>query len=557
MMLLSQAAQALHARMKGADVRFDAVSTDTRTIQQGDLFIALKGENFDGAKFVADALKAGAVAAVVNRGWIGDCGSGIETPLSIPDPQSPILVVEDTRLALGKLAAHWRAQFDIPLVAITGSNGKTTVKEMLAAILGIHVWSENNADSPTPTLPRRELSLENIVLATKGNLNNDIGMPLTLLKLRATHRYAVIELGMNHSDEIDYLTRIARPTVALVNNASGAHLQGLGSVEAVARAKGEIFAGLAGDGTAVINADDTFAALWRTLAGKHRVFDFALEHATETRYCEAADCGSSRLAPPPAPDAFAHRVGGAAAVQGVWTAQGYGGVLQARTPAGELRVVLQVPGEHNARNALAAATAALALRVPLATIVKGLEGFGGVAGRLQRKQALHGATLIDDTYNANPASVHAALEVLAQAKGKRIFVLGDMGELGDDAAQFHQEIGIAARELGIERLFALGTLSAGAVREFGTGARHFTSIDELHTALDEELDAQSTLLVKGSRFMKMERVVSHCVETEKGEAPGEKGEGGREKSGAAIDSSTSPLTLNPSRIFPSQTKEAH
>ncbi|MDO8313489.1 MAG: Mur ligase family protein, partial [Sideroxyarcus sp.] len=428
-----------------------------------------------------------------------------------------------------------------------------------------------------------EFPAESSVLATKGNLNNDIGMPLTLLKLRATHRYAVIELGMNHSDEIDYLTRIARPTVALVNNASGAHLQGLGSVEAVARAKGEIFAGLAGDGTAVINADDTFAALWRTLAGKHRVFDFALEHATATRYCEAADCGSSRLAPPPVPDAnphpnplpegegtialspsggkldrgLAHRVGGAAAVQGVWTAQGYGGVLQARTPAGELRVVLQVPGEHNARNALAAATAALALRVPLATIVKGLQGFGGVAGRLQRKQALHGATLIDDTYNANPASVHAALEVLAQAKGKRIFVLGDMGELGDDAAQFHQEIGIAARELGIERLFALGTLSAGAVREFGTGARHFASIDELHTALDEELDAQSTLLVKGSRFMKMERVVSHCVDTEKGEAPGEKGEGGREKSGAAIGSSTSPLTLNSSRISPSQTKEVH
>ncbi len=280
---------------------------------------------------------------------------------------------------------------------------------------------------------------------------------------------------MNHPNEIDYLTRIAQPDVALVNNATGAHLQGLGSVEGVARAKGEIFAGLKSDGTAVINADDAHAALWRTLAGKHRLFDFALEHP--------------------------------AAVKGEWAAQGYGGALHVRTPAGELRLALQVPGEHNARNALAAATAALALQVPLTTIVKGLEGFGGVAGRLQRKQALHGATLIDDTYNANPASMHAALEVLAQAGGKRIFVLGDMGELGEDAAQFHREIGVAARELGIECLLALGALSAEAVREFGAGAQHFTDIEALQAVLDKELDAQTTVLVKGSRFMKMERVV--------------------------------------------------
>jgi UDP-N-acetylmuramoyl-tripeptide--D-alanyl-D-alanine ligase len=317
------------------------------------------------------------------------------------------------------------------------------------------------------------------VLATKGNFNNDIGMPLTLLKLRTSHRYAVIELGMNHPKEIDYLTHIARPDVALVNNAAGAHLQGLGSVEGVARAKGEIFAGLGKDGTAVINADDAYAALWRTLAGTHHMLDFAL--------------------------------GRSAAVQGRWAAEGYGGTLRARTPAGELHVALQVPGEHNARNALAAATAALALQVPLATIVQGLEGFGGVAGRLQRKQALHGATLIDDTYNANPASMHAALEVLAQAKGKRIFVLGDMGELGDDAAQFHREIGIAARELGIEKVFALGILSAEAVREFGAGAQHFAEIEQLITALDKELDANTTILVKGSRFMKMERVVASCM----------------------------------------------
>ncbi len=460
MMLLSQASLALQARMEGTDIRFSAVSTDTRSIQPGDLFIALKGEHFDGAKFVPDALKAGAVAAVVSS-------VGYEQIRSILDPRSSILIVEDTRLALGQLAAHWRNQFAIPLIAITGSNGKTTVKEMLAAILRAATGNEEG------------------VLATQGNFNNDIGMPLTLLRLRAQHRYAVIEMGMNHPGEIDYLTHIARPDVALVNNATGAHLAGLGSVEGVARAKGEIFAGLSDMGAAIINADDAHAALWRPMTGGHRVLDFSLEHP--------------------------------AAVQGTWTAEGYGGELVAQTPVGELRVALQVPGEHNARNALAAATAALAVQVPLVTIAKGLEGFGGVAGRLQRKQARHGALLIDDTYNANPASMRAALEVLAQARGKRLFVLGDMGELGENAAQFHAEIGIAARELGIERLLALGPLSAEAVREFGTAGRHYADIEALQKDLEQELDAQTTVLVKGSRFMKMERVVQFCA-TQKEEA---------------------------------------
>ena len=448
MMLLSQVAQAVQGSQAGADVRVSAVSTDTRTIQAGDLFIALKGENFDGARFVAQAAQAGAVAAVVNAD-------------SAVDASCPLVRVPDTRLALGKLAAHWRSQFDVPLVAITGSNGKTTVKEMLATILRAATGSAES------------------VLATQGNFNNDIGMPLTLLQLRAQHRYAVIEMGMNHPKEIDYLTRIASPDVALINNATGAHLQGLGSVEGVARAKGEIFAGLRSNGTAVINADDAHAELWRKLADKNRIFDFALEHQ--------------------------------AAVKGQWQAHGYGGMLRARTPAGELHVALQVPGEHNARNALAAATAAMALQIPLTTIARGLESFGGVAGRLQRKQAKNGATLIDDTYNANPASMHAALEVLAQAQGRRIFVLGDMGELGEDAAQFHREIGVAARELGIEHLMAVGELSAGAVHEFGRSAQHFANIEALFAVLDKEMDAQTTVLVKGSRFMKMERVVAHCT----------------------------------------------
>ncbi|MBU0689460.1 MAG: UDP-N-acetylmuramoyl-tripeptide--D-alanyl-D-alanine ligase [Gammaproteobacteria bacterium] len=451
MMMLSQAAQALHAHFAGDDVRFSAVSTDTRSIAQGDLFIALRGEHFDGAQFVAQAAQAGAVAAIVKEGSV------------LEEVSCPVLFVPDTRIALGKLAAHWRKQFDIPLLAITGSNGKTTVKEMLAAILSAHAG-------------------ESAVLSTRGNFNNDIGMPLTLLKLREQHRYAVIEMGMNHLGEIAYLTHLAQPDVALVNNASGAHLQGLGSVEGVARAKGEIFAGLQNNGTAIINADDAHASMWRTLADKHRVFDFALEHA--------------------------------AAVKGEWQAQGFGGVLRAHTPAGELHAVLQVPGEHNARNALAAATAALAVHVPLETIARALEGFGGVAGRLQRKQAQQGATLIDDTYNANPASMHAALEVLAQTGGKRIFVLGDMGELGAGAEQFHREIGIAARELGIEHLYALGALSAHAVSEFGNGAKHFSDVESLQQSLQQELDAQTTVLVKGSRFMKMERVVQACAATQ-------------------------------------------
>lgn len=451
---LSQVAVALDAQLIGPDVAFLNANTDSRKIQAGDLFIALRGEKFDGAEYVAASLKAGAIAALFNR------ESYVALRAELPADAS-LLLVADTRIALGKLAAFWRAQFDIPLVAITGSNGKTTVKEMLAAILAVAACDVEN------------------VLATKGNFNNDIGMPLTLLRMTAQHRHAVIEMGMNHFGEIGYLTHLAQPQVALVNNASGAHLQGLGSIEGVARAKGEIFAGLASDGVAVINADDDYADVWRELAGAHRVLDFSLQHQ--------------------------------AAVQGTWVAEGYGGVLQATTPAGELRVVLQVPGMHNARNALAAATAAIALHIPLAIIAQGLENFGGVAGRLQRNQGMAGATLIDDTYNANPASMLAALQVLAHTSGKRIFVLGDMGELGDDAAQFHHDIGIAARVSGIEKLFALGDMSAAAVQEFGTGAQHFSSVENLCAALVKELDAHTTVLVKGSRFMKMERVVQFCA----------------------------------------------
>lgn len=449
MMTLSQAAQVLNARLVGNDVQFQSVGSDSRRVTPGELFVALRGDNFDGAKFVADAARAGAAAALVNA------------DSHQPDAECPQLLVDDTRLALGRLAAWWRKQFNLPLIGVTGSNGKTTVKEMLASIL------------------REQAGNAEAVLATQGNLNNDIGLPLTLLKLRAQHRYAVIEMGMNHPGEIDYLTRIAAPDVALVNNAGSAHLAGLGTVESVARAKGEIFAGLAAQGTAIINADDDHASLWRELAASRHILSFGIEHAAD--------------------------------IHARWQVQGYGTQVEVETPQGSFAVTLQVPGEHNVRNALAATAASVAANVPLQKIAAGLAAFGGVAGRLQRKTALRGATLIDDTYNANPASLHAALAVLARAAGKKILVLGDMGELGADAAHFHAEIGAEAQHLGINQLLALGDLSAYAVDEFGSGAQHFKRIEDLLASLEGQLSPDSTVLVKGSRFMKMERVVQHCT----------------------------------------------
>ena len=441
MMKLATAAAAIHADMRGADVDFTRVATDTRTIQPGDLFVALKGERFDGHRFAQQALDNGAVAVMI----AADSGSSAQ----------PALLVDDTRLALGQLATWWRTQMPVRLVAITGSNGKTTVKEMLASILGT-------------------ASSRAAVLSTQGNFNNDIGMPLTLLRLRPVHVYGVIEMGMNHSGEIDYLTRLARPDVALVNNAGAAHVGMLGSVENVARAKGEIFAGLGDGGTAVINADDIHAGLWRALAGKHPILDFGLEHG---------------------------------AVRGSYRASARGSEVTAATPIGPLQFSLRVAGEHNVRNALAATAAALALGVGASAIVNGLNEFGGVAGRLQFKSALHGATLIDDTYNANPDSVNAALAVLAAIPGKKIVVLGDMGELGEDAAAMHADIGRAARAANVNRLLALGEMSAAAVTTFGAGAMHFERIEELLAELENRLDAEVTVLVKGSRFMQMERVV--------------------------------------------------
>ncbi|MDR2240228.1 MAG: UDP-N-acetylmuramoyl-tripeptide--D-alanyl-D-alanine ligase [Zoogloeaceae bacterium] len=456
MMSLMEAAIATEAARiagDGVDPHIEGVSSDTRTLASGMLFVALKGAHFDGHDFVAAAAGRGAAAALVNQDWAA-ANAQRQTGL-------PLLAVADTRLALGRLGAGWRARFDIPLVGVTGSNGKTTVKEMTAAILR----AQARADG---------LDSDLAVLATTGNLNNDIGVPQMLLRLRAGHRAAVIEMGMNHPGEIAYLAGLAQPTVALVNNAQRAHLAGLGSLVDVARAKGEIFSGLRAGGTAVINADDPFADLWREMSAGCRVLTFGLERPADVRgHAEAKALGS---------------------------------VLTIRAPQGVTETRLAVPGRHNARNALAAAAAALAAGATLDAVAAGLRGFAGVKGRLQIRPAAAGATLIDDSYNANPDSARAAIDVLATTPGRKLFVLGDMGEIGGQAGQFHDEIGGYAKSQGVDLLFALGEHSELAARNFGAGGRHFANVEALLAALRVELAADTAVLVKGSRFMRMERV---------------------------------------------------
>jgi len=443
MMRLSEAAIATRGQVLGLDVMFTGVSTDSRSVQSGDLFVALRGEKFDGHTYAQECLDKGAAAVMLD-----------EKDAAKPEPA---LQVADTRLGLGQLASHWRDKFDIPFAAITGSNGKTTVKEMLAAILRIATGGEES------------------VLSTQGNFNNDIGLPLTLFRLRQGHEFAVVEMGMNHEGEISYLTRLAKPTVALVNNATLAHLGGLGSVEAIARAKGEIFEGLTEGGTAIINADDAFAGFWRGLAAPHKIMTFGLNNKADVS-------ASYRLGP----------------VQSELTLQ---------TPHGAIDVLLPAAGRHNVSNALAAATAALAMQVPLPVIAQGLQAYGGVKGRLQHKPGFNGALVLDDTYNANPASMKAAIDVLAARAGRRMLVLGDMGELGDDAPRLHAEIGSYAREAGMDGLYTLGDLSRGMGAAFGAQARHFETPEDLAADLRRHMDKSTTVLVKGSRFMRMERVV--------------------------------------------------
>ena len=446
MMDMREAAAGTGGEVRGANVAFAAVSSDTRSIGEGALFVALRGERFDGHDYLAAARTRGAAAAMVDR----------RAPEAGGDAPLPLLVVDDTRLGLGRLAAHWRRKFTLPLIAVTGSNGKTTVKEMIACILREHAGPEH-------------------AYATPGNFNNDIGLPLTLLGLRAQHTCAVVELGMNHAGETAYLATIAQPTVALVNNAQREHQEFMRSVDEVAREHGAVFAALPEDGIAVINADDRFAGYWRGVCAPHRMLDFGIDNP--------------------------------AAVGGRFALRDFGSEIVVRVPQGEAPVSLHAAGAHNVRNALAAAAGSAAAGVELAAIARGLARFQPVQGRLQLRTGKGGSVVLDDTYNANPDSVIAAIEVLARRQGRKFLVLGDMGEVGAQAAAFHAEIGRRARDAGVDRMYLLGESCAHAAEAFGAGAQRYDAVDALLTGLETGLAADVTVLVKGSRFMRMERVV--------------------------------------------------
>jgi UDP-N-acetylmuramoyl-tripeptide--D-alanyl-D-alanine ligase len=450
MMTLQRAADLLATRgvvctvVGDAQVLIHRVHTDTRTLAAGDLFVALKGERFDAHDFLLQAASAGAVAALAERG-LSEAGiSG--------------LLVPDAKRALGELAAAWRAQFDLPLIAVTGSNGKTTVTQMIASIL-------------------RALSPEQS-LATQGNLNNDIGVPLTLLRLRAEHTIAVIELGMNHPGEIAYLSALAQPTVAVVNNAQREHQEFMHTVEAVAQENGAVISALPITGVAVFPSDDAYTSLWRSLAGQREQI-----------------CFSNGAVP-------ADVTASAEWQQASWS-------LRMATPLGSASCRLRIAGRHNVKNALAAACAALGAGVSLESITAGLEVFEAVKGRSRAAQVIldsRSLNLIDDTYNANPDSVRAAIDVLAELPAPHLLVLGDMGEVGDQGPEFHAEIGEYAAERGIETLMCTGDLMRYCAAVF-PGARHVGGMEALQQAVLSDLSHYRSVLVKGSRFMKMERVV--------------------------------------------------
>ena len=448
MMSLAEAAAAMQGRLAGKDARMRGVSTDTRSLRAGELFVAIRGERYDGHGFLAMAHEKGAAGALVDAHYAG------------PAPL-PVIAVEDTRRALGRLGRHWRARFSPVLIGIAGANGKTTTKEMLAAILRAHAGEAG-------------------VLATEGNLNTDIGVPVTLLQLCAAHRFCAIELGMNHPGEIAWLASLAQPTVAVVTNAQREHMEFMKSVEASAEENANVLRALPASGVAVVNADDACRPTFLGAAGQRRVVDFALERE--------------------------------ATVTGGYTLKALSSELVLRTPQGEARVDLAIPGLHNVRNALAAAASAHAAGIPPEAIGRGLGAFRPYSGRLQVKRTRGGATLIDDSYNANPDSVRAAIDVLAAQPAPTVLVLGDMGEVGEEGPAFHREVGEYARAHKVGALYAIGEASREAVGAFGAGARHFATPEELVRALPRE----GTLLVKGSRFMRMERVVAALTgETER------------------------------------------
>ncbi|MGI9221217.1 MAG: UDP-N-acetylmuramoyl-tripeptide--D-alanyl-D-alanine ligase [Woeseiaceae bacterium] len=443
---LMTAAEAMQGVLHGQDAAFDGVSTDTRSVQAGELFFALSGPNFDGADFVAQAAAKGAAGAVIADQAASDF---------------PQITVDDTRLALGRLGSAWRQQQAATVIGVTGSNGKTTLKEMIAACL--------SQIAPT--------------IATAGNLNNEIGMPLMLLRIEESHQYAVIEMGANHGGEIAYLASLASPDVVVITNAGSAHLEGFGSLKGVAEGKGEILQGAKRPQCAVLNADDDYFEYWQTLVADVATLSFGL---SETADVSAIDIEASA-------DSTNFRL---------------------QLPGDSVAIRLPLVGIHNVRNACAAAAVAHALGIPASAVKTGLESVQPVDGRLQPVNGLHGATLYDDSYNANPVSVSAAGEFVASLEGAGWMVLGDMGELGDDALVMHKEVGAALRDAGIDRVFAVGELSKATIDGFGDGGKWFASMDELIEGVAGNLHADVNVLVKGSRSARMERAVEAFRATE-------------------------------------------
>ncbi len=445
---LADFATATGGRLAGGDLPYAQVSIDSRSIGRGDLFVAIKGERFDGHDFAAAAVERGACAVVAERELVVDV---------------PQLVVDDTLRALAAAAHAWRDSFDIPVAGVAGSNGKTTTKELLAAILG-----------------RRGATL-----ATRGNLNNHIGVPLTLFGLSPAHRAAVIEMGANHPGEVAALVEIAHPTVGLVTNAGAEHLEGFGSLDGVARAEGELFAGLDASATAIINADDAYADLWRGMSRAGTTQSFGIEAQADFRARDLV----------------------LGIEEGAWASR-----FTLDTPFGSAPVRLALPGRHNVLNAVGAAAAACACGATLDDVVTGLDGVPPVRGRLQLKPARNGAWLIDDSYNANPSSAVAGLEVLAGLEGERWLLLGEMAELGEHAIDAHAEVGRAARRLGVSRLFAIGPTTPHAVEAFGHGAEWYAALEPMVAAVGKALRPGVAVLVKGSRVNRLERAVDSLVE---------------------------------------------
>ena len=447
-MMLSEAANKLSASLIGNDNLFKGCVTDSRKKLENTLFIALKGEHFDGHDYIADVSKKGANAVMVTR--------EVETDL-------PQILVKDTKKAMGQLAAVWRDKFSIPVIGITGSNGKTTVKEMLALIL------QQNAR----------------VLSTQGNYNNDIGLPLTLFELNEEHEYTVLEMGANHSGEIQYLTSIAKPNVAVITQCAPAHLEGFGSIQDVAIAKAEIYQGLQNNGVAIINADDNYADYWLSVTDHYKQILFGLDKTA---------------------DVYASNIQSSSANKGNQF------TLHVNTET--VNIDLSVAGKHNVMNALAAASCAKALNINVDQIKQGLNAFAGVAGRMQIKSTVLGSTVIDDTYNANPTSLTAAVEYLATLGDNTCLVLGDMGELGEGAESFHVVAGKQAKQLEIKTLYTVGSLAKAATKEFGQGAIHFESKSDLIDELMRQDTGSNNILVKGSRSMKMEQIVDRLTNKE-------------------------------------------